>query len=43
MLLELCGHAFGDEVDGEAGGVGGNDGAGLAELSDAGEESALDF
>ena len=43
MLLELFGHALGNEVDGEAAGVSGDDGAGFAKHRNAGEEFALDF
>ena len=43
VLLKLFGQAFGDEMDREAAGVGGDDGAGLAELGDARKELALDF
>src|SRR5262249_30171436 len=43
MLLELFGHAFGDEMNGKAAGVGANDGTGFAELRNAREEIALDF
>ena len=43
VLLEFFGHAFGDEMDGKAAGIGGDDGAGLAELRDAGKEIAFDF
>jgi len=43
VLLELFGHALGDEMDRKATGVGGDDGAGLAELGDAREELTLDF
>jgi len=43
VLLEFFGHAFGDEMDGKAAGIGGNDGAGLAKLRDTGKELALDI
>src|SRR5579859_366957 len=43
VLLEFFGKAFGDEVDGKAAGVGGDDGAGFAERGDAREEIAFDF
>jgi hypothetical protein len=43
VLLEFFGHAFGDEMDGKAAGVGGDDGAGLAELRKTREEFALDI
>ena len=43
VLLELFRQTFGDEVNGQAGGVGGDDGTGLAELCDFGEQAAFDF
>jgi len=43
MLLKVFGHAFGNEMDGKAAGVGRDDGAGFAELRDTGEEFALDL
>jgi len=36
VLLEFFGHTLGDEVHGQAGGVGSYDGAGFAKLSHAG-------
>ena len=42
VLLELGGGLLGDLADGEAGGVGGDDGAGAAMGGDAFEEAALD-
>src|SRR5262249_30852531 len=41
MLLELFGHAFGDEVDGKTRSVCGDDGAGFAELRNAREKFAF--
>ena len=43
VLLEFFGQALGDEMDRKAARVGGDDGAGLAELRDARKEFALDF
>jgi hypothetical protein len=43
VLLELFGQAFGDEMNGKAAGVCGDDCAGLAKLCDAGKELAFDF
>ncbi len=42
VLLEVCVETFDDFVDGQAGGVGGGDGAGLAMPEDFFEEGALD-
>ena len=42
VVANLIWHAFDDLVDGEAGGVAGDDGAGAAVLEDFGEEGALD-
>ena len=43
VLLKFFGQAFGDQMDRKAGGIGGNDGAGLAELRDLGQQAALDL
>ena len=39
VLLKFFAHAFGDEMHGQARSVGGDDGAGLAKLGDAREQS----
>ena len=42
MLLEFLAHALGDQMNRQAGGIGGDDRAGLAELRHAGKQVALD-
>ena len=43
VLLEFLAHAFGDQVNRQSGGIGGDDGSGLAELGHAREQAALDL
>ena len=43
VLLPFFGHAFRDAAHGQAGGIGGDDRAGLADLRDAREQRALDL
>ena len=42
VLLELIGQPFGNQVDGKARSIGGDDGAGSAELRNLGKQVALD-
>ena len=43
MLLPFLGHSFRDAAHGQAGGIRGDNRAGLANFRDAGEQRALDF